>query len=78
MVSVETAIFSGRNYVNRSSSFRMEKFIRLKDLLVDAQLNAEKFYGKDNIAAGTRLRKQMQDLRNLAQAISFEVGILLR
>jgi hypothetical protein len=33
----------------------------------------EKFYDKGNQAAGTRVRKGMQDLKNLAQAIRTEV-----
>ncbi len=33
----------------------------------------EKFYDKDNQAAGTRVRKGMQDLKNLAQEIRVEV-----
>ena len=31
------------------------------------------FYSKSNSAAGTRVRKGMQDLKNLAQAIRLEV-----
>lgn len=33
----------------------------------------EKFYEKNNQAAGTRVRKGMQDLKTLAQAIRSEV-----
>ena len=33
----------------------------------------QKFYDKGNQAAGTRVRKGMQDLKNLAQAIRIEV-----
>jgi hypothetical protein len=33
----------------------------------------EKFYDKNNQAAGTRVRKGMQDLKNLAQEIRLEV-----
>ncbi|MEO1654015.1 MAG: histone H1 [Bacteroidota bacterium] len=33
----------------------------------------DKFYEKDNQAAGTRVRKGMQDLKNLAQDIRQEV-----
>ncbi|HEY0654889.1 MAG TPA: histone H1, partial [Chryseosolibacter sp.] len=35
--------------------------------------DADKFYNKGNSAAGTRVRKGMQDLKNLAQAIRSEV-----
>jgi len=33
----------------------------------------EKFYDKSNQAAGTRVRKGMQELKNLAQEIRVEV-----
>ena len=33
----------------------------------------EKFYDKQNSAAGTRVRKGMQELKNLAQSIRTEV-----
>ncbi len=33
----------------------------------------EKFYDKENQAAGTRVRKGMQDMKNLAQEIRIEV-----
>ena len=33
----------------------------------------EKFYDKQNNAAGTRVRKGMQDMKNLAQEIRLEV-----
>lgn len=33
----------------------------------------EKFYDKGNNAAGTRVRKGMQDMKNLAQEIRLEV-----
>lgn len=33
----------------------------------------EKFYDKNNQAAGTRVRKGMQEMKNLAQEIRIEV-----
>jgi hypothetical protein len=36
-------------------------------------LDAEKFYNSGNNAAGTRVRKGMMDLKNLAQAVRTEV-----
>lgn len=33
----------------------------------------QKFYDKENQAAGTRVRKGMQELKNLAQEIRIEV-----
>jgi hypothetical protein len=50
-----------------------KKFEQLKDLVVGLEGDAEKFYSKSNQAAGTRLRKGLQDLKNLAQEIRLEV-----
>jgi hypothetical protein len=52
---------------------KSEKFQQLKDLIVSLEADAEKFYNKSNSAAGTRLRKGLQDLKNLAQDIRLEV-----
>jgi hypothetical protein len=51
----------------------MERFNQVKDLLNSVEGDFEKFYEKDNKAAGTRVRKAMQDLKNLAQEIRIEV-----
>jgi hypothetical protein len=51
----------------------MEKFSELKELVASLEADAEKFYSKGNSAAGTRLRKGLQDLKNLAQTIRLEV-----
>jgi hypothetical protein len=51
----------------------MKKFNELKDLVASIEADADKFYSKANSAAGTRLRKGMQDLKNLAQDIRAEV-----
>jgi hypothetical protein len=51
----------------------MKKFEELKALIASIEVDAEKFYSKGNSAAGTRVRKGMQDLKNLAQAIRAEV-----
>ena len=48
-------------------------------MLMDSMgIDADKYYGNNNKAAGSRLRKKMQDVKNLAQAISFEVGNLMK
>jgi hypothetical protein len=49
------------------------KFEQLKELVGSLEADAEKFYNKSNSAAGTRLRKGLQDLKNLAQDIRLEV-----
>ncbi len=51
----------------------MEKFAKLKDLLASAEADVEKFYTANNSAAGTRLRKAMQELKSLAQDVRTEI-----
>ncbi|MBC7744819.1 MAG: histone H1 [Flavobacterium sp.] len=51
----------------------MKKFTEAKNLIESLEADADKFYNKANSAAGTRVRKGMQDLKNLAQAIRLEV-----
>jgi hypothetical protein len=54
----------------------MQKFEELKKLIASIEDDADKFYNKENSAAGTRIRKAMQDLKNLAQEIRTEVQAL--
>lgn len=51
----------------------MEKFTKLKELVASVEVDIEKFYNSGNGAAGTRVRKAMQDLKVLAQDIRTEV-----
>ncbi|WP_373523924.1 histone H1 [Aquiflexum sp.] len=51
----------------------MNRFSEIKDLILGLEGDFEKFYDKNNQAAGTRVRKGMQDLKNLAQDIRKEV-----
>ncbi|MCS6973669.1 MAG: histone H1 [Cyclobacteriaceae bacterium] len=51
----------------------MQKFQELKNLIASLEADADKFYNKGNSAAGTRLRKGMQELKNMAQQIRIEV-----
>ncbi|WP_026898837.1 hypothetical protein [Daejeonella oryzae] len=51
----------------------MEKFTKIKEQIASIEKDAELFYNKDNKAAGTRLRKAMQELKGLAQEIRTEV-----
>ncbi|OON67597.1 hypothetical protein B0919_17375 [Hymenobacter sp. CRA2] len=48
-------------------------FGKLRDLVMSLEGDFEKFYDKSNSAAGTRVRKGMQELKNLAQEIRAEV-----
>jgi hypothetical protein len=47
---------------------------QMKALLEEIQPDVEKFYDKGNKAAGTRIRKAMQNLKALAQAQRTEVS----
>ncbi|HSI77918.1 histone H1 [Lunatibacter salilacus] len=51
----------------------MNRFSEINDLVTSLEGDFEKFYEKGNQAAGTRIRKGMQDLKNLAQDIRKEV-----
>jgi hypothetical protein len=51
----------------------MKKFDDLKKLVTSLEADADKFYNKSNSAAGTRVRKGMQDLKNIAQSIRLEI-----
>ncbi|KEQ29640.1 histone H1 [Pedobacter antarcticus] len=51
----------------------MDKFTKLKELASAIETDVEKFYNAGNSAAGTRVRKAMQDLKVLAQDIRSEV-----
>lgn len=51
----------------------IERFNELKSLIAGIEGDAEKFYNKGNSAAGTRVRKGLQDVKNLAQAIRLEI-----
>ena len=51
----------------------MSKFSEVKNLVMSLEADFEKFYDKGNQAAGTRVRKGMQELKNLGQEIRIEV-----
>jgi hypothetical protein len=51
----------------------MEKFNQIKAILESVEEDAKKFYENGNSSAGTRVRKGMQDLKNLAQDVRTEV-----
>ena len=51
----------------------MKRFEELSALVDGVKGDFEKFYDKGNKAAGTRVRKGMQDLKTLAQDIRKEV-----
>lgn len=51
----------------------MKRFEQLKEIVDSLEADFSKFYDKNNSAAGTRVRKGMQDMKNLAQEIRIEV-----
>ena len=51
----------------------MKKFKKVQDIVASLEADVEKFYKKDNQAAGTRVRKSMQEIKVLAQEIRKEV-----
>ncbi len=51
----------------------MEQFRQLMELVGSAEADFEAFYEKGNKAAGTRVRKAMQELKSLAQEIRVDV-----
>lgn len=51
----------------------MEKFAKIKEVVASIEQDVEKFYNAGNAAAGTRVRKAMQDLKTLAQEVRTEI-----
>jgi hypothetical protein len=51
----------------------MEQYEALLKLVEDSKKDFEAFYNKNNHAAGTRVRKHMQDIKNKASEIRTEV-----
>jgi len=51
----------------------MGRFEEIKNLVLSLEGDFDKFYNKNNQAAGTRVRKGLQDLKNLSQEIRTEI-----
>jgi hypothetical protein len=51
----------------------MARFDEVKNLVLSLEGDFDKFYNKNNQAAGTRVRKGLQDLKNLSQEIRTEI-----
>ncbi len=49
------------------------QFERLQNFVNSLQDDFDKFYVKENKAAGTRIRKSMQELKSIAQEIRVEI-----
>lgn len=51
----------------------MSRIDEVKSLMTELEEDLTKFYDKGNKAAGTRARKQLQDLKKLSQDIRLEI-----
>lgn len=51
----------------------MDKFKQLQSLVQGIEADADKFFNNGNGAAGTRVRKALQDIKALSQEIRNEV-----
>lgn len=51
----------------------MEKFNEIKAIVESVADDVEKFYVKGNKAAAVRIRKAMQDIKNLSQELRVHV-----
>lgn len=51
----------------------MSRIEEVKNLMTELEEDLEKFYDKGNKAAGTRARKQLQELKKLSQDIRIEI-----
>jgi len=51
----------------------MELIAKLKEMVATIEAESTKFYEKGNKSAGTRVRKELQELKKLAQEIRLDV-----
>ncbi|MDZ7758366.1 MAG: histone H1 [Rhodohalobacter sp.] len=51
----------------------MSRMDEIKNLAGELEGELDKFYNKGNKAAGTRARKQLQELKKLSQEIRLEI-----
>ena len=73
MVLIYVYIRAFKYLCSTTNKTLMNKFSQVKDLVMSLESDFEKFYEKGNSAAGTRVRKGMQELKNLAQDLRKEV-----
>ncbi len=52
----------------------MDKFNELETLVASMKEDITKFYEKSNNAAGVRVRKSLQEIKALAQAIRVDIS----
>ncbi len=51
----------------------MKKYERLREVIENTEEDVHKFYNKGNKSAGVRVRKSMQEIKEIAQAIRQEI-----
>jgi hypothetical protein len=51
----------------------MNRIEQLRSMVSDLEVDMNKFYDKGNKAAGTRARKQLQELKKVAQEVRLEI-----
>lgn len=51
----------------------MGKFAKIKEVVASMEADVDKFYNAGNSAAGTRVRKALQEIKGLAQEIRVEI-----
>lgn len=51
----------------------MNRIEQIQSMVSDLEVDMNKFYDKGNKAAGTRARKQLQELKKVAQEIRLEI-----
>lgn len=52
----------------------MEQLDQLQEIIEAARVDAQKFFDSGNKAAGTRLRKHMQNVKSIAQDMRVSVS----
>ena len=63
-----------KKITKKKNKTKMENFNDLKTLISSMEEDVVKFYEKGNKAAGVRVRKTLQEVRTLAQAMRLEVS----
>jgi len=51
----------------------MDKYNELKELILELEEDAIKFFEKGNKSAGTRVRKSLQDVKKIAQDLRISI-----
>jgi hypothetical protein len=63
-----------REIIKKKTTIKMERVTEFENLLISFREDYEKFVDKGNKTAGTRARKTLQDIRNLAKDTRDEIS----